>query len=384
MLSEMILMKKLFFYFLLLFTLFAGSTFGAQPGDVNGDGSIDLTDTVMVIRLLSGDKTVDVTLEADINQDGMIGMQEAIYALQWVAGLRHGVLPSAPVNQFNIGDSIGEGEAADGFIRSFHHDAVWSTGYNTSDITYSINERFEDIDAEVYDENNSMMDATYNKAVSGATMSDFAGQAGLVVTEADLVGAAGMVTVFLCNNDVCAGSLETMTNPVQFEADYRAGLDILAASESTKNAEIHVSGIPDIYWLWVAKKNDMMCQFVWSFGNICQALLNNPDDDCASIASRDDPDVVYPGDGPNCQRRKEFHQKIRDIYNTILRDVLQEYVDSGKLPNAYFVDIFDIKFNASQVNDGDCFHPSVAGHKLLAEEEWCRSHWSDDDPLCAP
>ena len=75
---------------MLLLTLFAGTAFSAQPGDVNDDGFINLTDTVLVIRLLSGDTAVDVTLEADINQDGLKGMPEAIYALQWAAGLRHG------------------------------------------------------------------------------------------------------------------------------------------------------------------------------------------------------------------------------------------------------------------------------------------------------
>ncbi len=377
-------MRKVLLISLISFLIFIGTVFGAQPGDVNDDGIIDLADAVAVIRLLSGDMTVNATQEADITQDGMIGMQEAIYALQWAAGIRRGDSPPTPVNQFNIGDSIGEGEAADNTIMEAHHDAVWSTGYNRYDITYSINERFEDIDPDFYNENNSSIDETYNKAVSGAVMADFARQAGQVVSEADAAGGAGMVTVFLGNNDVCADSLDTMTDPIQFEADYRAGLDILSSAESTKNAEIHVSGIPAIYWLWVAKKGAGTCRFVWWAFNICQALLNNPLDDCASITSRDDPDVIYTGDGPDCQRRKEFHRRIRDVYNPILKNVLREYVDSGRLPNAYYVDIFDVKFEPSHVNDGDCFHPNFAGHELLAGEEWCRSHWSNDDPLCSP
>ena len=43
-----------------------------------------------------------------------------------------------PLNLFNIGDSIGEGEAADGTIGQMHHDTVWSTGYNPNDIVYSL------------------------------------------------------------------------------------------------------------------------------------------------------------------------------------------------------------------------------------------------------
>ena len=59
-------------------------------------------------------------------------------------------------------------------------------------------------------------------------------------------------------------------------------------------------------------------------------------------------------------------------------------VSSGQLPNAYYVDIFDVKFGSSHVNNGDCFHPSTAGHELMADEAWCRSFRSIGDPLCTP
>jgi lysophospholipase L1-like esterase len=61
-----------------------------------------------------------------------------------------------------------------------------------------------------------------------------------------------------------------------------------------------------------------------------------------------------------------------------------EYVFDGRLPNAYYVDILDIQFDDTQVNDSDCFHPSADGHELLAEEQWCRSPWGLDDPICLP
>jgi len=175
-----------------------------------------------------------------------------------------------------------------------------------------------------------------------------------------------------------------MTDPVDFENQYRAGLDILAASAETSSAYIHVSSIPAIYWLWNAKRNIFWCRiFAWPFVP-CENLLDNPGDDCASNASRLDPDNVYEGDGENCIRRKEFHAKIRDIYNPILRDVLKEYRDNGTLPNANFIDVFDVHFEDSHVNGGDCFHPSETGHALLSEKEWCRSQWGKDDILCTP
>ena len=289
-----------------------------------------------------------------------------------------------PLNLFNIGDSIGEGEAADGTIGEVNHDTVWSTGYNPNDIVYSLNERFENFCPTDYDENNAVRDAIFNHAVSGAVMADFTTQANEVVSAAIATpsGKAGMVTILLGNNDVCASSLNSMTDPMVFEAQYRAGLDILAASDATKNAYIHVSSIPAIYWLWNAKRSDWWCRVIaWPFVP-CENLLDNPDNDCGSGNSHLDPDTIHPDDGPNCVRRKEFHAKIRDIYNPILRDVLQEYIADGRLANAYFVDIFDFQFEAEHINDGDCFHPSVKGHALLAEEEWSQSPWGVYDPSC--
>ena len=135
-------------------------------------------------------------------------------------------------------------------------------------------------------------------------MADFVSQANEVVADAISIGGAGMVTILLGNNDACASSFKLMTDPESFETQFRTGLNILAGSSATKNAEIHVSGIPAIYWLWVAKKDDVTCQLVWWAGSICQVLLEDPTDDCESTASRDDPDNDYPGDGADCLRRR--------------------------------------------------------------------------------
>ena len=76
-------------------------------------------------------------------------------------------LPAAPLNQFTIGDSIGEGEAADNTIGEMHHEAVWSTGYTAPYIVNSLNVRFEGGEPVGYFENNSARDATFNQAESG-------------------------------------------------------------------------------------------------------------------------------------------------------------------------------------------------------------------------
>ena len=217
-------------------------------------------------------------------------------------------------------------------------------------------------------------------------MEDFKTQAIAVVADAGETPSrtVGMVAVFLGNNDVCTDEVGTMTDLGLFEEQYRAGLEILATSAVMKNAVIHVSGIPDIYWLWIAKRDSFWCRFL-AWPNVpCKELLESPANDCGSGNSDLDPDTINPGDGPNCVRRKDFHAAIRDDYNRILRDVLMEYKDSGLLPKAYYIDICDIQFESIHINGGDCFHPSVEGHEVLAEEQWCRSPWGMDDPSCLP
>jgi len=288
-----------------------------------------------------------------------------------------------PVNLFNIGDSIGEGEAAYGTRFELNHDVVWSTGYNPGDRVFSINERLEGLESTRYYENNSDRDPVFNMALSGSEMINFASQASDVVTAASTppYRRAGMVTLLLGANDVCAETLESMTPPQDFESYYRAGLTALANSEFTRRATIHVSGIPAIYWLWNAKRSDWLCRFIWNFVP-CENLLTDPTALCAEEDSHLDPDNIRPTDTGTCERRKDFHARIRDIYNPILRDVLLEYKLDGRLPNAYYVDILDIEFFDNHVNDGDCFHPSDEGHELLAEEQWCRTPWGADDPGC--
>ena len=127
------------------------------------------------------------------------------------------------------------------------------------------------------------------------------------------------------------------------------------------------------------------CSLGWRVGTVCHVLLENADiDDCGSITSRDDRDTDYPEAGDtHCQRSKFFHRRIQEFYNTILKNVLQEYIDNDRLPNAYYVDIFDVRFESEHGNNGDCFHPSTVGHKFMADEQSYRSHWSAGDPYCS-
>jgi hypothetical protein len=61
----------------------------SPPGDVNGNGDVDLEDAIIVLHILSGiSVNVKIHLEADVNGDKRIGIEELAYILQKTAALR--------------------------------------------------------------------------------------------------------------------------------------------------------------------------------------------------------------------------------------------------------------------------------------------------------
>ena len=58
-------------------------------GDINNDGNIDLTDAILIIKIMSNiTSPFPLFKEADISEDGLIGLEEAIHALQVTSGVK--------------------------------------------------------------------------------------------------------------------------------------------------------------------------------------------------------------------------------------------------------------------------------------------------------
>jgi hypothetical protein len=57
-------------------------------GDINNSGQVDLADVILAIQISAGISSTDTDINADVNNDQKIGIVEAIYTLQKVAGLR--------------------------------------------------------------------------------------------------------------------------------------------------------------------------------------------------------------------------------------------------------------------------------------------------------
>jgi parallel beta-helix repeat protein len=69
-------------------TVSGGQDVQAIPGDVNGDGFVTMSDAIIALKGLIGQKPGWVNKGADVNGDGKIGMAEVIYILQHAAGKR--------------------------------------------------------------------------------------------------------------------------------------------------------------------------------------------------------------------------------------------------------------------------------------------------------
>ena len=57
-------------------------------GSIDGDSIIDLADAILALQVLAGMEPSPVFKEADVNEDGKIGLEEVIYILQEVGDLR--------------------------------------------------------------------------------------------------------------------------------------------------------------------------------------------------------------------------------------------------------------------------------------------------------
>ncbi len=61
---------------------FIGTTQQTNTGDISGDDNIDLADAIMALQITAGINIPDVNVSAEVNRDGKIGIEEAVYILK--------------------------------------------------------------------------------------------------------------------------------------------------------------------------------------------------------------------------------------------------------------------------------------------------------------
>ena len=243
--------------------------------------------------------------------------------------------PPLPNSIAAIGDSMTQ--AADVCCWYGDHPAQsWSTGGGAFDAISSHYERILALKPSVYGHN-------YNDSVSGAKMRDAQTQAQAAVTQ-----RARYVTILMGANDLCTGSVTTMTAPETFRAQFSAAMETLA-SGLPQGAHVFVSSIPNVYLLYQLFKDNATAQFIWSLAGICQSLLSpsNTDADRQAVVERE----------------------------------LQLNAILGEVCGLYSFCLFDnnatyhYPFTSAHVSKLDYFHPSLAGQATLAQLTWQNSWW---------
>ncbi|CCK30341.1 lipoprotein [Streptomyces davaonensis JCM 4913] len=179
---------------------------------------------------------------------------------------------------------------------------------------------------------------SWNYAVTGARMTDLAGQMAQAATR-----KPELVTVMAGANDACRDTTEAMTPVADFRAQFEEALRTLRGA--LPKAQVYVASVPDLKRLWSQGRTNELGKQVWKLG-ICPSMLEDADSlDAAATL------------------RRETVQKRVEEYNKALKEVCAKdrrcRFDGGA--------VYAYRFGMEQLSRWDWFHPSVNGQARLAE-----------------
>ena len=239
-----------------------------------------------------------------------------------------------PASIASLGDSITRGFNANGWYSDWPARS-WSTGTDAGVNSHLLRLR----------KYNST--TAYNNARTGAKMTELAGQASSAVSQ-----KAEYVTILLGANDACTETEAQMTSVADFSAQFKAGMDTLAAQAAPP--KVLVASIPDIHRLYEVGRTSSSARSAWAAYGICQSMLANPQ-------STNQADV---------DRRTRVRQRVVD-YNAQLASVCSTYTfckyDGGA--------VFGYPFTLNQLSTWDYFHPNTSGQAVLATQTWKAGYW---------
>jgi lysophospholipase L1-like esterase len=235
-----------------------------------------------------------------------------------------------------IGDSITQA-VDDCCSLGSHPQDSWSTGDG-----YPAN-GIESHYARLLAMNPAIAGNAYNESVPGAKVADTEAQAQMAVA----LGAQ-YVTILIGANDVCTGTIASMTSTAAFQAAFQTTMSTLE-SGLPAGSHIFVASIPDIYQLWSVLHTNPNALLVWAGAHICQSMLS--------------------GANTEAQRQQVLAQVVAD--NAVLAQVCGQYANCRWDDGA----TFDNQFTPSDVSTLDYFHPSQTGQAVLARLTWAHSWW---------
>jgi lysophospholipase L1-like esterase len=193
----------------------------------------------------------------------------------------------------------------------------------------------------------------YNDARTGATVADLLRQARRANRQ-----IVSYITILIGANDVCARSVDEMTDVAAFRARFAEAMRRI--SRGSPRARILVLSIPDVYRLWVLFHDDLWARLAWKAFDVCRSLLAGP-------RSTDPIDVA---------RRTAVRRRTLDL-NRELESVCARFIHCRFDAGAVFAD----PFTQADVSHRDYFHPSLEGQARLAAVSWTATFdFDDQDP----
>jgi lysophospholipase L1-like esterase len=244
--------------------------------------------------------------------------------------------PTLPGNMAAIGDSITQA-VDDCCSLGSHPQDSWSTGNG-----YPAN-GIQSHYVRILTMNRSIAGRAYNESVPGAKVANSEAQAQMAVAQ-----GAQYVTILIGSNDVCTGTIASMTPTSAFLAAFQSTMSTLE-SGLPPGSHIFVSSIPDIYELWSVMHTNPVAQAVWSAAHICQSMLSTANTEA---------------------QRLQVRAQI-EADNAILGQVCGQFSNCRWDGGA----TFDYPFSPSDVSTLDYFHPSQSGQAVLAGLTWAKSWW---------
>jgi lysophospholipase L1-like esterase len=209
----------------------------------------------------------------------------------------------------------------------------WATGTNTTVNSFYLR---------ILAANPGISGHLFNDAVSGAKMTNLAGQVSNAVSQ-----GVQYVVIEMGANDACTSSESTMTSVTDYTNQFQSAMSSLVAG--LPSVKISVGSVPDIYWLWQLLHTNSSAVSTWNTLGICQSMLANP----TSTSTTDE------------ARRQRVLQRVKD-FNTALANVCATYANCQFDNNTGF----NYLFATNEVSTRDYFHPSVAGQAKIAAIEW--------------
>jgi hypothetical protein len=233
----------------------------------------------------------------------------------------------------------------------------------TSSAVRSLADRFIEVGAST----------TYSKAAAASGSEMVGGSNNFQAQALAIVGAAGrkpvQVKVELGGNDICnRTSTGTMYSDDTWRNAVRAGLTTLT-QRLPDGSSVVLAGVPkvqDLYGAGLAKGSSRVnCPDFWESFDVCEIATVNRTFGGEDLATRL-PKIAA--------RQARYNEILRDealAYNALAASTRVEVVaETDGVFSETAPEVGSYSFAPSEINGGDCFHPSIAGQNKLSVVIW--------------